>query len=122
MNSRANSTHRRRRRYERGLGLFLNNAQGVIGQNVVSPTSVAVGTATVTGNGSTWTNTGNLNLGGLQAGVAGGTGILNINSGGTVVSNGATNFWSTPSTITLLPLIVTVRETTDGSPPKRRFQ
>jgi autotransporter-associated beta strand protein/T5SS/PEP-CTERM-associated repeat protein len=80
-------------------GATITTAQGVIGQNVISGNNVAVGNATVTGNGTLWTNTSSLNLGGLQAGVAGGTGILNINNNAAVVSNGPTNFWSAPSTI-----------------------
>jgi fibronectin-binding autotransporter adhesin len=80
-------------------GATITTAQGVIGQNVISGNNVAIGNATVTGNGTAWTNTTSLNLGGLQAGITGGTGILNINSGAAVVSNGPTNLWSAPSTI-----------------------
>jgi autotransporter-associated beta strand protein/T5SS/PEP-CTERM-associated repeat protein len=75
-------------------GATITTAVGVIGQNLITQNNPAIGTATVIGSGSLWTNTTSLSLGGLQTGITGGIGTLNINNGGAVVSAGPTTIWT----------------------------
>src|SRR4051812_6804556 len=75
-------------------GATITTQVGAIGQN-----NPAVATATVTGVGSIWTNSTSLSLGGIPPGIIGGTGTLNINNGGQVISNGQTIFYTAPSAI-----------------------
>jgi T5SS/PEP-CTERM-associated repeat protein len=58
------------------------NTSGFIGRNA-TPTTSSTGTVTVSGAGSTWTNSGNLLIG------ASGTGTMNVSDGGVVLSNTA---------------------------------
>src|SRR4051812_39955183 len=75
-------------------GATITTQVGAIGQN-----NPAVATATVTGVGSTWTNSTSLSLGGIPPGITGGIGTLNINNGGQVISSGQTILYTAPSAI-----------------------
>jgi T5SS/PEP-CTERM-associated repeat protein/autotransporter-associated beta strand protein len=68
----------------------VSNSDGYIGFGTAS------GTVIVDGTGSTWTNSGNLYVGGSNSG-PGGTGILQIQNGGTVKAT-KTTVWS-PGTL-----------------------
>ena len=66
----------------------VSNTVGQIARNAGS-----TGTATVTGAGSLWDNTGGLYVGGSDT-AAGGTGTLNIQTGGTVDATGPLIIWA----------------------------
>src|SRR5258706_4397686 len=75
-------------------GATITTQVGAIGQN-----NPAFATATVPGPGSTWTNSTSLSLGGIPPGITGGTGTLNINNGGQVISGGPTIIYTASSAI-----------------------
>ena len=63
------------------------------GAGYIGLSSGSTGTATVTGSGSKWTNSGNLSIGGSESAL-GGTGTLTIASNGLVTVGGTTRIWS----------------------------
>lgn len=72
----------------------ISNVDGIIGEQ-----AGATGTATVTGTGSQWTNTGSLYIGGNSGG-AGGTGTLTVQTGGTIDVTNTLKLWGA-GTLTL---------------------
>ncbi len=72
-------------------GGSVSNATAYIGYK-----ASASGTVTVDGNGSTWTNSGDLYVGG-DANSAGGTGTLTVDNGGTAAVAGTLKVWGSGS-------------------------
>jgi fibronectin-binding autotransporter adhesin len=77
------------------------------GGTVVSPSGTVGfqsgnnGTATVTGVGSSWTNTSSLGLGGLQSAQQGGVGTLTVANSGSVAVGGVTTLFTSASSLTV---------------------
>lgn len=69
-------------------GGVVTNTDGYLGENTRGS-----GTASIAGAGSQWTNSGDLYVGGSASGI-GGTGILDVNSGGLVNVGGLLKIWS----------------------------
>jgi len=70
-------------------GSVVSNATGII-SNLLNST----GTVSVTGTGSNWTNNNDVYVGGSSSS-AGGTGILNVNTGATVSVTNTLRLWNT---------------------------
>ena len=67
---------------------MVNNGDGYIGRSAGS-----TGTVAVSGNGSQWNNSGDLNIGGGSV-AAGGSATLNITDSGLVTVGGTTRIWA----------------------------
>lgn len=67
---------------------------------ILAGTAGGSGTLTVTGAGTTWTNSGHVFVGGTSA-AAGGTGTLNVTAGASASVGGTLTLWNTPSAVTV---------------------
>ncbi len=78
-----------------GIGTLDINSGGVVSDQLgyVGRSDSAIGTVTVTGNGSAWNHSGSLYLGGTET-AAGGTGSLTVTSGGHVEVADTIKLWN----------------------------
>ncbi len=82
-----------------GAGSMLVQTEGTVrtARGILASEPGSIGSATITGSGSTWTNSLELDLGGYQ--VIGGAGTLNVNDNGAVIVTGLTSLYTASSSI-----------------------